>query len=263
MLYRDARTAGGPPPADAPPFDFAADKAASAARNKVVADCAARVDELKAQAAMLECRLAANRTYLAAIKIRDMALFEAWATVLREAAADLDTGKLNSAQWRAVTVAVDRFYNAVRHDAIVRYQLRQPAVLARVRNFDNGYLAASKGRGAPPAGVPLDEAALPLASAARDRALAACNDRRDDMKNNADWMTCQLAAQRDFAVAVKLRDTILAEFFSAALRSAADDADAGKLSRDQLDAVRTGIGYAYGAILEGEMRDWKNRAAAK
>jgi len=263
ILYRDAGSAGGPRAADVPPFDFAADKAANAARNKAVADCAARADELKTQTAMLECRLAANRTYLAAIKIRDMALFEAWATVLREAAADLDSGKLDIAQARAVTAALDRFYNGMRHGAIIRYQLNQPVVTVRVRGFDNGYLAARKARGAPPAGAPIDETALPIAAAARDRADAACDDRRGDMKSNVPWVMCHIAAVQEFVAAIKLRDTTLVASYSAALRSAANDADAGKLSRDQLDAVRTGIGYAYAAILDDQMRVWKSRAAAK
>ena len=210
-LYRAALVAHGAPPSNIPPFDFAADKAAIAVRAKSFAACDARVSELTTQAARLECRLDANNTYLAAIKIRDTALFEVWATTLREAAIDTDGGKLSPGQWNAVSTAIDRIYNSIRNGAIVRYQMNQPLVIAHVKEFDNDYLAARKAAGPMSAGPPYDPAALQNAADAYGRATSDCRDQREALKTAVAWAACFNEADQIRAATVKLRDTVLVD----------------------------------------------------
>ena len=262
-LYRDALRANGAPPSDLPPYDFAADSAAVAERNKTEAACRARAAELKTQAALLECQIDANRIYLVAIKIRDMALFYSWATALREAAADTDSGKLSTDQWRAVYSGLQQSYNDIRGVARQRYQMREPLIVEHVRAFDNDYFAARKAAGSLPAGAAFDDAAAANARDEYGRATRSCNLRREELNTAVAWAACMSEASRNFVTMIKLRDTVLFEQNSIALRRAATEADAGKITRDQLATIAFGLSVAVTAIFNQEIQDGMARPPAR
>ena len=128
------------------------------------------------------------------------------------------------------------------------------AVTLYARRFDNAWLTASQGK--PLTKPPYDSAAAAPAQDRHDEALSQCETHQTDFHSGRERMECFLAADSEFAAATSL-DPLLVATFKTAVRQAAADADAGKLSQTQLDSVYFMIALAYASIIHDQNTAWR------
>ena len=221
----------------AAPYDPAAMD--QAARDQREAGTKCNNQKAATSATSLECYIAAYRTFAEAIKLRDMQLFEAFVSAMRRAAADTDAGKLAPWQQYAVYEALvgptasptQRSYDTY---LIALYRPLSLTVCGAFRR--NAYMAAG-GTDEETDGPPWNESAVLAARKIRDQAVQSCFDRRAELKTHTAFWECREAAEREMAVAIHTRNMLLTEKMVAATLQAANDADAGKITDDQLGAI--------------------------
>ncbi len=112
---------------------------------------------------------------------------------------------------------------------------------------------------APPA--PYDMAATPEATAIRQHGLNRC--RATATAGMRQQIDCSLAAHRAYAVATRLRDMGLFRTYAAALRQAADDADAGRIMPYEAQNRIVRAGVAFRSAVEKAYQDWKRMVPRK
>lgn len=133
---------------------------------------------------------------------------------------------------------------------------QREALALYARRFDNAYMIASRDRPAANA-APYDAVAAGPAQDIHDQAQSQCEARPAEFSTGRAWMECFLEADKAFASTAKVDATLLAAFEDA-VRYAADDADSGKLTPQQLDSVYFLISEAYAAIIHDQYAAWKN-----
>ena len=107
---------------------------------------------------------------------------------------------------------------------------------------------------------PYDMAATPEATTVRQHALNRCRAAASGtMRAQID---CSLAAHRAYAVATRLRDMGLFRDYASALRQAADDADAGRISPYEAQNRIVRAGVKFRGLVESAYQDWHRRTAA-
>ncbi len=107
---------------------------------------------------------------------------------------------------------------------------------------------------------PYDMAATPEAVTVRQHALNRCRAAASGtMRAQID---CSLAAHRAYAVATRLRDMGLFRDYASALRQAADDADAGRISPYEAQNRIVRAGVKFRGLVESAYQDWHRRTAA-
>lgn len=109
--------------------------------------------------------------------------------------------------------------------------------------------------------APYDMAATPEATTVRQHALNQCRAMATGtMRAQID---CSLAAHRAYAVKTKLRDMGLFRTYAEALRHAADDADAGRITPYEAQNRIVRAGVKFRADVEAAYQDWHRRAAPR
>lgn len=108
------------------------------------------------------------------------------------------------------------------------------------------------GAGAPP---PYDMAATPDATIARQHALNRC--RAAPTTTMRAQIDCSLAAHRGFAMGEHLRDMQLFRDYATALRQAADDSDARRISPYEAQSRIVRAGVKFRAAVESEYQAWR------
>ena len=104
---------------------------------------------------------------------------------------------------------------------------------------------------------PYDMAATPDATTLRQHALNRCRvQATTTMRAQID---CSLAAHRGFAVAEHLHDMSLFRDYAAALRQAANDSDAGRISPYEAQSRIVRAGVKFRGSVEAAYQDWKRR----
>ena len=83
------------------------------------------------------------------------------------------------------------------------------------------------------------------AAKAEKESLDACRVRRAEFKNQVELLQCFMAAIKATAAAEKLRDTDLLDSYSSAILAAAADADAGKITPQQMVMTISSVGSAF------------------
>lgn len=112
-------------------------------------------------------------------------------------------------------------------------------------------LAAAMAAGPPP----YDMAATPEATAARQHALNRCRAAATGaMRAQID---CSLAAHRGYAAATRLSDMGLFRVYAAALRQAADEADAGRITPYEAQSRIVRAGVTFRGAVEKAYQDWR------
>lgn len=102
---------------------------------------------------------------------------------------------------------------------------------------------------------PYDMAATPEATAVRQHALNSCRAAATGtMRQQID---CSLAAHRAYAVKTKLRDMGLFRVYATALRQAADDADAGRITPYEAQNRIVRAGVTFRSSVENAYQAWK------
>jgi len=101
------------------------------------------------------------------------------------------------------------------------------------------------------AAAPFDADAVPKADAARKQALAACNA-RTDFKSTADVIDCVVAADRDFAHAVRLTNSKPLDDYTAGVKTLDAGIAAGTVKPDEVaknfHALQTGFFKAMNSL---------------
>src|SRR5580765_82296 len=89
-------------------YDQSAVPSAAAAMQLAADRCEARraANELKNNSELVACRMAAERAYVTAIKLKNMDVFEVYATRLQMLAADRDAGRITLEQTKARADAI-------------------------------------------------------------------------------------------------------------------------------------------------------------
>lgn len=192
--------AAAPPP----PYDMAATPEATAARQHALNRCRAAATGTMRQ--QIDCSLAAHRAYAVKTRLRDMGLFKTYATALRQAADEADSGRITpyEAQNRIVRAGV-AFRSAV----------------------EDGYQAWK--RTVPRNGPLFDRAAYPAALKAHDAAVAACGGWTSAAAIPA-HIACIRKAERAFVVAIKLADMDWYHGYDSVLTFTAADATDGRMT---------------------------------
>ncbi len=104
---------------------------------------------------------------------------------------------------------------------------------------------------------PYDMAATPQATITRQHALNRCRAAATGtMRAQID---CSLAAHRAYAMGTRLRDMSLFRTYATALRRAADDADAGRISPYEAQSRIVRAGVAFRAAVDKAYQDWRRR----
>jgi hypothetical protein len=106
---------------------------------------------------------------------------------------------------------------------------------------------------------PYDMAATPEATAIRQHALNHC--RAAPSRTMREQIDCSLAAHRSYAVGTKLRDMSLFRDYATALRRAADDADAGRISPYEAQNRIVRAGVKFRSTVENGYQNWHRRTA--
>jgi hypothetical protein len=107
---------------------------------------------------------------------------------------------------------------------------------------------------------PYDMALTPEATTIRQHALNRCRATASGtMRAQID---CSLAAHRAYAVGTKLRDMGLFRDYASALRQAADDADAGRISPYEAQNRIVRAGVKFRSLVESAYQDWHRRTGA-
>jgi hypothetical protein len=108
---------------------------------------------------------------------------------------------------------------------------------------------------------PYDMAATPEATAVRQHALNRCRAAATGtMRQQID---CSLAAHRAYAVKTKLRDMALFRTYATALRQAADDADAGRITPYEAQNRIVRAGVAFRGSVESAYQAWRKLTTAE
>ena len=190
--------------AEPPPYDMAATPEATTVRQHALNRCRATASAGMRQ--QIDCSLAAHRAYAVQTRLRDMGLFRTYATVLRQAADDADSGRITpyEAQNRIVRAGVT-FRSSV----------------------ENAYQAWK--RGAPRSGPLYDRAAYPAALKARDAAVAACGGWSTAAAISA-HVACIRKAERAFVGAIRLADMDWYYGYDSVLTFTAADAGDGRMT---------------------------------
>jgi hypothetical protein len=91
-----------------------------------------------------------------------------------------------------------------------------------------------------------DRSALPGASAVLNRETASCEAawNAKDLKNYSEWQACQLAGERRFATAVKLKMDAF-ETYAAGMQALAADRDAKRVTDRQVRSRANEIQWAF------------------
>src|SRR5262249_18684190 len=156
---------------------------------------------------------------------------------LRSAAADADAGRLTPSQFDAVAAALNDTYN----DHIDQQQsdyhtlLAGPVAEGYVVRFAAAYVMIA-GDGSYRREKPYDAAAMDQAVRDEQDAATECRGRNGDT-TEAVSLECYITAYRHFAETIKLRDMGMFDAFASAMRQAAADTDAHRLTRWQESAV--------------------------
>jgi hypothetical protein len=106
---------------------------------------------------------------------------------------------------------------------------------------------------------PYDMAATPEATSIRQHALNHC--RAAPSRTMREQIDCSLAAHRSYAVGTKLRDMRLFRDYATALRRAADDADAGRISPYEAQNRIVRAGVKFRASVENAYQNWHHSTA--
>jgi hypothetical protein len=108
---------------------------------------------------------------------------------------------------------------------------------------------------------PYDMAATPEATTIRQHALNRCRAAATGtMRAQID---CSLAAHRGYALATRLRDMGLFRTYATALRQAADDADAGRITPYEAQTRIVRAGVAFRAAVENAYQAWHRAAVPR
>lgn len=258
--YSDAMKTHDRAPLSTPPFDVSADKDAAALRAKSVAACNSQ--GLKAVSPWLECYIAAQKDYLAAINIRDTDLSEAWFDALRAAAADGDAGKITNAQWHAAFDQLLKDNNAARARTYSDYLIATNGSTADayVARYDEAYAhLAARSPKIPGDAPPMDVAAIKSARPALDAALAQCAAKRASFPSLAASLGCMLDAQKAYVVQIKMGDIALFDAYASVTREVAAETDSHKLNAVQSRVALEAILTEYNAKLTQQRADYQQR----
>jgi hypothetical protein len=106
---------------------------------------------------------------------------------------------------------------------------------------------------------PYDMAATPDATTARQHALNHC--RATATAGMRQQIDCSLAAHRAYAVKTRLRDMGVFRTYAAALRQAADDADAGRITPYEAQNRIVRAGVTFRGAVDKAYEDWHKRMA--
>ena len=196
--------------APAPPVDMSAIPAALAARDAAAGKCSRT--HIKSEVAVMRCGLAADKTFATAAKIKDGRLFRVYTANTLRIAADLDAGNNGTGAITQMWEEWWKFLMAVgaEHDAYIARQA------------------------APPTGPAFDPTALPAARARQLAAVKRCRGPNPYVWNSSLYV-CLLAANRDFATAIKMRDMYRFETFAALVRVGIHDLDRSGLRPFEMD----------------------------
>jgi hypothetical protein len=104
---------------------------------------------------------------------------------------------------------------------------------------------------------PYAMAATPEATAVRQHALNRC--RAQASGTMREQINCSLAAHRGYAVATHLRDMALFRTYAAALRQAADDSDAQRITPYEAQTRIVRAGVTFRATVDKSYEDWRRR----
>jgi hypothetical protein len=217
-----------------PPYDVAALPKAWAVRQKMIDACQARATSFKTTTEQMECLLAAHQAFAVTEKLKDMTPYRDYAAAVRRLAADADAGKLS------------------------QYDL--PGRLAALRNdyqgkvqklWDDYYRRQTEANPGPP----FDQTARAAASAARDKAVAACGA-WVDAKTFPAKVTCTLAAEKHFADAIHFRN--LAQFYGYASFLMFDEVEAedGKRTPAQVAGLHQSLWQDFQKTLDQDYAEW-------
>jgi hypothetical protein len=218
----------GPPP----PYDASALPAAAAAREHLLNTCQARAATFTTDRARVACGLAAYRAYAVTERLRDMSLFQAYATAMQRISAGVDAGKLS---------------------ASVAYSQSAAARAQYLSAVDKQY--ADWNAGQPHTGPLFDRAALPAADAALTKAVQACHP-WTDAKSIEPRTLCILAAEKTFATAIRLQDMDLFYGYASVLHVDAVDAEDGKRPLASLDGAHRAAWADFRKMLEQRENGW-------
>ncbi|HET7083195.1 MAG TPA: hypothetical protein VFI23_00370 [Rhizomicrobium sp.] len=240
------------------PYEASAMDQAVRGQQEAVAGCQTKYNAAASEAVNLECNISAYRGFAQAIKLRDKNLLETYISALRGAAADTDAGRLTKWQKDVVYEALSRYFYSVYSSAADAYLAKFYRVVAKpyLLRFDNAFIAARGTETDEDSAPPWDVDAVPLAQRAYDQSIRSCYERRTELKTHLAYWECRTAAEKALAVSIHRRDMTVLETASAALSQAAADADAGKISADQLTGIVAALTGAYYRINEDAWRVW-------
>lgn len=220
--------AASPPP----PYDVSALPAATAARQHLLNVCQARAASFTTDRARVDCGLAAYRAYAVTQKLRDMQLFETYAKSMLRISAALDAGRISANEAYSQSADARMQYAAAVDSQYANWRASQP---------HNGPL--------------FDRAAVPAAQAALAKALPACGA-WTNAKSIEPRTLCLLAAEKQFATAIRLRDMELFYDYASVLRMDAVDVLDGKRPSFSLDSAHKAAWDDFRATLEHAYGGW-------
>jgi hypothetical protein len=109
------------------PYDDAAAAPAQDMHEAAVAKCMAAQSQYATNHDWAECFLAADSNFADAVGLRDTLLTDSFATTIRRAAADADSGKLNADQLGSVYLVVRSAYARIVEDEYSTWRKTHPA----------------------------------------------------------------------------------------------------------------------------------------
>lgn len=220
--------AASPPP----PYDVSALPQATAVRQHLLNVCQARAASFTTDRARVTCGLEAYRAYAVTQKLRDMKLFDTYANSMLRISAALDAGKLSANDAYSQSAYARMQYAAAVDSQYANWRANQPKK-----------------------GPLFDRAALPAAQAALAKALPACGSWTNAPSIEPRTL-CLLAAEKQFASAIRLHDMDLFYDYASVLRMDAVDVLDGKRPVFSLDSAHQAAWGDFRATLDHAYGGW-------
>jgi hypothetical protein len=242
---------------DTAPYDKNALEKATIERDRQIGLCKSRKDESMAEATYVACLIAAKRDFASAIALKDGGVIDALALTLNRIAKDTDAGTLTKDQARDLYEEFDEVHKLFFSYLSAFYDDQLEARLGA--DYKNRFIKSHESFG--PA-APLTESQPPLDDGAQGPALEILTSARETCKNSTQpdqkkpYVDCILAAEQQFADAVKLRDRTWYKAFEAALQTALADFDRKKLTPAQFDTVTAWLTDAYSERINQQQSDY-------
>ena len=247
------------------PYDSGALDQADRDQREAGFKCQAQYKASASEAANLECYIPIYRKFAEAIKLRDAKLLEIFISGMRGVAADTDAGRLTKWQRDAVYDALSSFFNSAYTAAGDAYLAKHYRVVARsyLNSFDNTYFAAHDTAAEDVTSPPWDLSAALATRRRYAQSLRSCYDRRAELKTNIAYWDCRATVEKEFASATHRRDKLILETLLTTCKQAAADADAGRISAEQLAGIIAALEQAYVGLNESAWRAWHMRQQAR